>query len=342
MATESALEALQEIHNNFEAIDIEKLIRKYLGEKSMEKEFIPRHEEWKKKLKFFIEYAPGVNNEPINEVISIYREAISQMNNRAEITDPNFLNTQDEFITYLDNSIETLKKLEPHFVSSAVLTRGLLEDEGIKKENERAIEAMKRESQLALETIKEEAEKTIAEAKGLAEQIETKARDTVRGVSVKEAQDQFEEAQKHHKSQMILWSIITGGVVALFLYVAYQFYVYEFPQKVEIYKAVYKSVLRIIILGAIGAIAAFSLRILRAHMHMRQHSLHRKRIAKSMASFVESAITKEQRDIILAQLVDAVAAFGTSGLLRKEDESIHSSKMIVDNISRSIGGSSSQ
>jgi len=55
-----------------------------------------------------------------------------------------------------------------------------------------------------------------------------------------------------------------------------------------------------------------------------------------MSAFVESAVTPEQRDLILAQLVDAVATFGTSGLLQKEDDSIHSPKMTIDTITRTF------
>jgi len=55
-----------------------------------------------------------------------------------------------------------------------------------------------------------------------------------------------------------------------------------------------------------------------------------------MAAFVESAITLEQRDLILTHLVDAVATFGDSGLLHKEDDSIHASKMTIYTISRTF------
>ena len=57
------------------------------------------------------------------------------------------------------------------------------------------------------------------------------------------------------------------------------------------------------------------MKILKAQLHMFQHNLHRRRITNSIEAFVESAITPEQRDLILAHLVDAVATFGNSGLL---------------------------
>ena len=98
----------------------------------------------------------------------------------------------------------------------------------------------------------------------------------------------------------------------------------------------YFSAVRITIIGALGGIVAFCLRMLRAHMHMAQHNQHRQRVANSIAAFVESAATPEQRDLILSQLVDSIAHFGSSGILRKEDESIQVPKVVVDNLSRTI------
>ncbi len=103
---------------------------------------------------------------------------------------------------------------------------------------------------------------------------------------------------------------------------------------------IYFTALRITILAAIGGVAAFCLKILRANMHMRAHNLHRQRLANSMAAFVESASTNEQRDLILAHLVDAIASFGSSGLLAKPDDSVSPSKMTIDTINRTLSGTS--
>lgn len=104
---------------------------------------------------------------------------------------------------------------------------------------------------------------------------------------------------------------------------------------------VYFGAIRITILTGVGAMATFCLRMLRAHMHMSQLNLHRQRIANSMAAFVESAITPEQRDLILAQLVTSVDDFGSSGLLSKEDDSVYSPKMTIEAITRTLGAGKS-
>jgi len=98
---------------------------------------------------------------------------------------------------------------------------------------------------------------------------------------------------------------------------------------------IYYTAIRITILSALAAIVAFCHKILRANMHMNEHNLHRQRITNSMAAFIESAITPEQRDLILAHLVDSIANFGHSGLLKEED-SLFSPKMTIDTITRNI------
>jgi hypothetical protein len=55
-----------------------------------------------------------------------------------------------------------------------------------------------------------------------------------------------------------------------------------------------------------------------------------------MAAFVESAITPEQRDAILSHLVEAVADFGKSGLLERDD-GIYGGKMNIETIVKSFG-----
>ncbi|MEW6571518.1 MAG: PilZ domain-containing protein [Nitrospirota bacterium] len=188
---------------------------------------------------------------------------------------------------------------------------GRITNEGIKKEYE------------------EHAEKTIEEARQLAKGIEERARKTAAHISVEGAQEQFKLAQKDIRKHVIIWSVLSVLSVLAFIGTAIYLSSIQFPEEWT-WSIIYHTAVRIIILTAIGAVAAFCLKILRAHLHMSQHNLHRQRIANSMAAFVESAVTPEQRDIILTHLVDAVANFGDSGLLSREKDSIHSSKLTVD------------
>ena len=139
-----------------------------------------------------------------------------------------------------------------------------------------------------------------------------------------------------------LKTVLSVVGIFVFLYAAYYFYQTPlFNEKVPStdemkWIFVYKSVLRLIILTVIGAVTTFFLKIFRASLHMYHHNLHRQRITNSMAAFVESAVTPEQRDLILTNLVDAVATFGNSGLIQGEDDCLHLPKMTIDNITRTL------
>ena len=69
-------------------------------------------------------------------------------------------------------------------------------------------------------------------------------------------------------------------------------------------------------------------------MHLREQNLHRERVANSVAAFLGAATSPEQRDVILARVVDAITAFGNSGLLSDNDESMSPAKLILETVPR--------
>ncbi len=335
MATQSQLANLKQIADGFRAIEKEKLLRPSLGVESLESAFGPKLDYLNKKLEFALEFAPNVNDNDISQVASLFEQARQQMEAQAKTNNAEYVTQRNQFLATVDSYFEQLLHFWPPFITAAIEARGFLQDEGIRKEYQRTIDTMKEESATALKLVKEEASKTIDEARKLAQQIEDRARRTAAHISVEAAQEQFKLAQKDHQRQVTLWSWLSGTAIVAFIGVASYLTQVQFPEEWK-WHIIYYTAIRLTILTAVGAIATFCLRILRAHMHMSQHNLHRQRVANSMAAFVESAVTPEQRDLILLHLVDAVAAFGTSGLLQKEDDSIHSPKMTIDTIARTL------
>ena len=132
-----------------------------------------------------------------------------------------------------------------------------------------------------------------------------------------------------------MWAWMSGISIVAFLGVAGYLARVHFGEEWK-WHVVYFTAIRITILTAVGAVAAFCLRILRAQMHMSQHNRHRQRVANSMSAFVEAAVTPEQRDLILAQLVYAVVNFGSSGLIPTEDDIVYSPKMMIDAVTRTV------
>ncbi len=154
--------------------------------------------------------------------------------------------------------------------------------------------------------------------------------------SLKSACDEFQEGVKSNNKAVIYWGIISIVIFSVFIIACVIFY--SEPPIYVLGTAIARSALRITILTAIAAGIAFSLRIFRSNLHMRELNKHRLRITKSMPSFIESAFSKEQRDLILSQMVNAITSFGNSGLLKGEDESVSTPRMIVDNLYRSLTG----
>ena len=106
-------------------------------------------------------------------------------------------------------TVRPAKKWRPEFAAAAVLERGLLADEGIKAESERALARLKQETDATLATVKEQADKAVADAKKMADEIEARARRTAAKISVKDAQDQFTAAVEHDDGQSKVWAVLS-------------------------------------------------------------------------------------------------------------------------------------
>lgn len=343
MGSEGQLSRLRTVAHGFKKIDKDKLLRPSLGEASIKEAFGERLEFIIRKIEFATEFGKHVHDSTLSQVAAHFEQILQLMQAHAGRNNPEYVTQRDNFLAQIDGSLEQLLQYWSPFVTAAIESRGFLQDEGIRKEYQRTIDLMKEESTGALKLVKDEASKTIQEARELAKQIEERARRTAARISVEAAQEQFRLAQEDLKARVKLWSWLSGSAILAFLAAAICLAFVDIPKEKDlVWPVVYFTAIRITILAAIGAVAAFCLRVFRAHMHMFQHNLHRQRIANSMAAFVESAITPEQRDLILAHLVDAVSAFGTSGLLGKEDDGLNTPKMMIDSITRTLPSSGSK
>lgn len=340
MITQDQIQTLGSIKHQLETMDKEKIYRTYLGEASLEQLLKPRIENMINNIEFALDNSKSVHEQTFQFLIDIFTTVLGEISNISSIDASTYVGEGKNYIANIDSQFEELKLHWVHFIAAAIEQKGLLDDEDIKIQHQRAIKDLGQEADKHLERVKEESAKILTETSEAAQQIENKARLTAAGISVEVAQDQFGEAQKEFKNQAILWAILSTILIAAFIGVAFYFVNNSQPNEKLGFGVIYFTTLRITILAAIGGVAAFCLRIFRANMHMRAHNLHRQRLANSMAAFVESASTNEQRDLILAHLVDAIASFGSSGLLTKSDDSMNPSKMTIDTITRTLTGSS--
>ena len=335
MASDGLIEQLKNLSDAITNIDKDKLLRASLGEVALQEEFSPTLTKIQEKVDFALEYAPEAHDAQVQNILEHFESIRAEMEQQTNFSNSDYVAQRSQFLANIDAQLEALKQYWSPLVTAAVESRGFLEDEGVRQEYERTIESIKNESKSALRQVQEEAQKTIEEARNLAEQIENRARFTAAKISVAEAQKQFQQAQTSLDKQVKIWAGLGIASVLGFICVAMYFATVELPDQWR-WQVVYHSAIRVSILTAIGTAAAFCLKILRAHLHMSEKNRHRQHVANSMEAFVQSAVTPEQRDLILSQLVESIVQFGNSGLVQREDDNVYRPKMTIDSITRTL------
>lgn len=348
MPSDTVLRTIKEGIVEIRKVEIDKIIRKGLGDESIEKEFTPRHEKIEQLLSLTDQFASYVNDETLNGILTSLKEIHTQLKTQAGRNSAEFLGQKQAFLASIDNQLEQVKKWTPALVCAAIVERGYLKDEGIRQEYERTLEKLRTETASTLLSVKKEAENAVKGAKELADQIEARARMTASGISVVAAQVQFEKSAKRLQTKVKFWGRMVALSLVLVVGAAGVFMLWPLPKiastvaqgpsastpaVVSWPDSIYHTVLRVVVLSAIAGFATFCIKMYRAHLHMKEMNEHRLSVANSVESFVNSATDVSQRDLILAKLVESIVHFGDSGIVKSErDES--SSTLPADFIGR--------
>ena len=335
MATEDQIQQLRDLSDAIENIDEEKLLRPSLGEVALKEEFAPKLKKIKRRAAFALKHAAEVHYNQLQSIIEPLGQIRTELEQQADRSNEDYVTNRPHFLTNILLQLEELKVYWPSLVAAGVESRGFLEDEGVKREYDGMIESIKEEAKSTVQQVQEEANKTIEEARTLAEQIENRARLTASGISVEEAQKQFREAQTSLDRRVYLWTGLAGVSILGFIGVAIYFALIDLPEHWR-WHVIYHGAIRVTILAAVGTVAAFCLKVLRAHLHMSEKNRHRQRVANSIGAFVDSAGTPEQRDMILSQLVESVIQFGNSGLIQRDDDNVYRSKPAAESMLRTM------
>ncbi len=311
-------------------LDREKILRPSYGETSL-KNFEDELNSILYKLEFISKYAPSVDESTNSGISGQLGQLKSQLNTLIGYDQASFVSNKNQIVTNVRNHYNEIKRNWPQYACAALEETGLLSNANLQTEFKEIADRLKNSTDEALKKIEIESAEIIQQATKKAEEIENSVRKTAQKISVQEAQEQFQKAADHNIRQIIIWGSISGLlIVILTIYLIYLFNA-ELPDTWT-WQILYYSIIRLTLLTLISTLLAFGLKILKSQLHLHQHNLHRQRLANSMSSFVESATSKEQRDIILAQLINAVSTFGTTGLVAGDDDN----KIVVDNISRTI------
>ncbi len=324
MASDEKRKELELVLKKFDSVDVDKLLRRGLGDESLEKIFAPILARIRHLKEFVSHHAPNVHDSYVEQAKTALNRIADLMIEQQVRLPSDYIAQKNTFVSSMQSLMEQARQWEPLFAATAILDRGFLDDEGIRHEYARVVDQLQKQTTATIATIKEEAEKSIQGAKALAEEIETRARKTAAKISIEEAQNQFNEATTDAKKKLKLWAWLTGLSVLILIGLAFAFMWWPLPPSEQWPVAIYHTILRIFVLSTAGASAAFFFRILRAHIHMMEKNHHRVRVANSVEGFVNSALEPQQRDLILAKLCEEIIDFGDPGIVKTDKEDIGS------------------
>lgn len=334
MKNANLIKSLEDRFDALNALDRKNYLKENLGDESIKNEIENDLNDYLKKISNIIKYGSSLSEDILHKAINSLSELTNLFNTITKQQSNDFIAQKSNHLSGMRANFKLINNEWPSVIAIMLEQKGFLSDEGLKEEFEKLKKEQIQNAENTIKNIKKESEKILNEAREIAKQIEERARKTATKISVEEAQNQFKEAQADHLKSVKLWAWLSSISLVLFVAIAIVFYL-DLP-KLEEGLMIYKTTLRITILVSIGAIATFCLKILRSSYHMFKHNQHRQRIANSIGSFVESAVTPEQRDLILTHLVESIANFGNSGLVKGEDDSINATKFVVDNLVRNI------
>ena len=142
------------------------------------------------------------------------------------------------------------------------------------------------------------------------EQFQSIVRTTAENISIEEAQQQFEAASVHDSTQIRNWWILVAVSMGALIITTLLFLLSGSNGTHA------DALLRVFVLSALAGEATFTLRMLRAHLHIAEKNRHRIRVARCVGSFLMAASGPGQRDQILATLTNAIVDYGDSGLIQ--------------------------
>ena len=318
MASEQIRQELAAAVNRIDGIDSAKLLRKNLGDESLEGVFSKDLDKINSLAAFARQHAAIVHDSHASQAIETLNNIANEMETQAARSSAEYISYRANFLNSVRHHIEDARRWLPMFAGSAVLERGFLEDEGIRREYERVVEDLNAKTKTTLSQVKEQADEAVAEAQKLAEEIEARARKSATKMSVEAAQKQFSEATEELQKKVKTWGWRAAVSVGVLLLLPIGFMYWPLPDGDNWLVALYHTLLRIFMLSAAGAAVTVCVRLFRAHLHMVEKNRHRVRVANSIESFVNSALEPQQRDLLLAKFAEAVIDFGDPGIIKSE------------------------
>ena len=337
---ESVNRFMQAVNNlNFDEPLLLKLYRENLGDASLKPYVTTTMRKIESRIQLVKTVLNDVSNDRLNSFSGYLEDLANEFNAQSNYsTETEFVMNKDDFMIRVDEIYENILEIDTYFATVALHSRGILDELDLLRQSDEVfanfkkdVENLKRDTENSVKTI-------VQNAKAESEAIVIKARDTAGGVSLEQAQLQFKKAKDSSFRQLVLWGLSSASLVGLFTAVLWNLFFLEFENG-NLTELIFFITLRIAALGLIVSLLAYFLGLFKSTLHQFQHSQHRLLITNCIGTFIESIIDKDQRDYIFRQLIDEVATFGDSGLIKSSNSNARDSntKVVVERIDKSLG-----
>lgn len=337
MASQESTQKLKDQFEIFKSIETNKIYRTSLGALSLENRLAPIITEIIQMAEYALQYVNTVNEGPVNSCIKTLNSLVKIILPITTLTDQEYASTSPEFLNSINAQLTTLRDLRIHFVAASEVTKDTPSENNASEEYQKFILQMQQQSGKALEDFQEQSNKIVENAKTEAEKIETMAVETAEGISVVDAQKQFKKAQIPIFIQIGIWLVGSGVALGFFFSFVLQYIdASKDLSNTWTWQLAAWAGMRMTFLAALASIATYCMRILKSQLHMLQYNFHRIHLTNSLGALIGSGVDKDQRRIILAELVRVIADFGGSGLIPNDSDGINPSKSAIDSISCSI------
>ncbi|MGJ4890259.1 hypothetical protein ACQR1Y_18805 [Bradyrhizobium sp. HKCCYLRH3099] len=281
------------------------------------------------------DYVPRISKLQVYPFIESIKSLIQIINAMIDTDPASFIQQRQSYINTISDRIDQIEASILPFDLAKYGSRVEKLLGGDDRDLDQARRAISAEADEILKRVRAEAESVLLEAKSKASEIQATARSTASGVSLLQTSVRFSDLINN-----LRLGLIGSGSAAALAFITFVLYVvwlaYHQPDLRTLPEAVYTSAVRVTLLASMAAVVSFALKIFRSNLHMYYHTLHRQQLTNSIESFIDAARTDEQRDVVLAKLIDTVSTFGTSGLVGSSEDMPNTAKIIVDSLPKAI------
>lgn len=190
---------------------------------------------------------------------------------------------------------------------------------------------LKEEFESARSSLKSHQELLLQDLSVRGSDIIARTKKQIRDSLLENAKREFDRSRKWLWAQVAAWLVaVLIAIYAFFRYSTTLAAEQHLPDKWT-WQIAYYAGIRILIVGGIGAIASFCLRMLKGHLNLVHVTAHRSRVANSIADFVEAA-PREQQFEIFRLLIDTVVSPANTGIADNNPELVATSSRLLDQL----------